>query len=69
MDTFGTIENYFTNSLKQSKIDGHLSISHRQEIIKLIAKRVWGKRFVKIWRRISLLMLTQKYFLNHLQKN
>ena len=30
---------YFINSLKQSKIDGHLSISQMQAIIKPIAKK------------------------------
>ena len=30
---------YFINSLKQAKIDGHLSIFQRQAIIKLIAKK------------------------------
>ena len=61
---------YFINSLKQSKIDDHLSISQRQAIIKLIAKKDGDKRFVKNLQPISLLkILTQKYFLNHLQKN
>ena len=40
---------YFINSLKQSKIDSNLSISQRQAIIKLIAKRDRDKRFVKNW--------------------
>ena len=38
---------YFINFLKQSTIDGHLSISQRQAIIKLIAKKDRDKRFVK----------------------
>ena len=33
---------YFINSLKQSKIDGHPSISQRQAIIKLIAKNMFS---------------------------
>ena len=51
---------YFINSLKQSKIDGHLSISQRQAIIKLIAKKDRDKRFVKKWRPISLLNADRK---------
>ena len=30
---------YFFNSLRQSKIDGNLSISQRRAVIKLIAKK------------------------------
>ena len=51
---------YFINSLKQSKIDGHLSISQRQAIIKLIAKKDRDKRFAKNWRPISLLNVDTK---------
>ena len=51
---------YFINSLKQSKINGHLSISQRQAIIKLIAKKDRGKRFVKNWRPISLFNVDTK---------
>ena len=40
---------YFINSLKQSKIEGSLSISQRQAVIKLIAKKYRDKRFVKNW--------------------
>ena len=40
---------YFINSLKQSKIDRNLSISQRQAVIKLIAKKYRDKRFVKNW--------------------
>ena len=50
---------YFINSLKQSKIDGHLSISQRQAIIKLIAKKDRDKTD----NEFRYLMLTQKYFL------
>ena len=46
--------------MKQSKIDGHLSISQRQAIIKLIAKKDRDKRFVKNWRPISLLNVDTK---------
>ena len=45
---------YFINYLKQFKIDGNLSISQRQVVIKLIAKKVRDKRFAKNWRPISL---------------
>ena len=48
------------NSLKQSKIDGHLSIFQRQPIIKLIAKKARDKRFVKNWRPVSLLNVDTK---------
>ena len=41
---------YFINSLKQSKIEGNLSISQRQAVIKLIAKKDRDKRFAKNWR-------------------
>ena len=60
---------YFINSLKQSKIGGHLSISQRQAIIKLIAKKVGIKDLSKTGDQFRYLMLTLKYFLNHLQKN
>ena len=40
--------------MKQFKIDGNLSISQRQGVIKLIAKKVRDKRFAKNWRPISL---------------
>ena len=49
-----------TISLKRSKIDGHLSISQRQAVIKLIAKKSRDKRFVKNWRPISLLNVDTK---------
>ena len=38
----------FMNFLKQSKIDGHFSIS-RQTIIKLMAKKGSDKRLIKNW--------------------
>ena len=41
--------------MKQSKIDGHFSISQGQAIIKLIVKKDKEKGFVKNWRPISLL--------------
>ena len=51
---------YFINSLKQSKIEGNLSISQRQAVIKLIAKKDRDKRFAKNWRPISLLNVDTK---------
>ena len=45
---------YFINYLKQSKINGHLSISETQAIIKLIAKKDRDKNFFKNWLPISL---------------
>ena len=46
--------------MKQSKIDGNLSISQRQVVIKLIAKKDRDERFVKNWRPISLLNVDTK---------
>ena len=51
---------YFINSLKESKMDGNLSISQRQAVIKLIEKKDRDKRFVKNWRPISLLNVDTK---------
>ena len=51
---------YFINSLKQSKIEGNLSISQRQAVIKLIVKKDRAKTFVKNWRPISLLNVAAK---------
>ena len=52
---WGNLKFYFINSMRQSWIDGHLSISQRQAIIKLIVKKDRGKRFVKNWGPILLL--------------
>lgn len=57
---WGNFKIFFINSLKQSKIDGHLPISQRQVIIKLLLKKK------KIGGKVSYLMVTQKYYLNHL---
>ena len=46
--------------MKQSKIEGTLSISQRQAVIKLIVKKDRDKRFVKNWRPISLLNVDTK---------
>ena len=51
---------YFINFLEQSKIDGQLSISQRQAIIKPIAKKDRDKRFVKNWLPITLLNVDTK---------
>ena len=68
MNTFGKI--YFMISLKQPKIDSRVPFSQRQAIIKLIAKKDGKKKeFSKTGDQFCYLMLTQKYFLNHFQKN
>ena len=46
--------------MKQSKIDGRLSISQIQAIIKLLEKKNREKRFVKNWRPVSLLNVDTK---------
>ena len=46
--------------MKQSKIDGNLSISQREAAIKLIEKKDRDKRFVKNWQPISLLNIDTK---------
>ena len=52
--------------MKQSKIDGHLSISQRQAITKLIPKKDRDKKFVKNWQPISLLNVETKVLSNSL---
>ena len=47
INTFGNLKFYFINSLKQSQIDGRLSIFERQTSIKLIAKKDRDKKFLK----------------------
>ena len=44
----------------EAKENGHLSISKRQAIIKLIEKKYRDKRFIKNWRPISLLNVDLK---------
>ena len=46
-DFWDNLKFYFINSLKESKIEGNLSISQRQAVIKLIVKKDRNKRFVK----------------------
>ena len=57
---WGNLKFYFINSLKQAKIKDNLSISQRQAVIKLIAKKDRDKRFVKNWRPIPLLNVGTK---------
>ena len=59
---------YFINSLEQSKINGNLSISQRQAVIELIAKKGRDKRFVQNWRAISLLNVDTKILSKSLAK-
>ena len=54
------IKDIFFNSLKQAKVNGSLSISQRQAVIKLLEKKDRDKRFVKNWRPISLLNVDTK---------
>ena len=50
----------FVDSVIETKEKGHLSISQRQAIIKLIEKKDRDKRFIKNWRPISLLNIDLK---------
>ena len=54
------IKNVFINSLKQAKIEGSLSISQRQAVIKHLEKKDRYKRYIKNWRPISLLNIDTK---------
>ena len=47
-------------SVKFSQINGSLSVSQRQAIIKLLEKREKDKRFIENWRPISLLNVDTK---------
>ena len=47
-------------SATEAKQRGELSISQRQEIIKLIEKKDRDKRYIKNWRPISLLNVDTK---------
>ena len=42
-------------SLKQAKLEGNLSISQRQGVIKLLEKKRQRQRYIKNWRPIFLL--------------
>ena len=48
------------DSVLEAKEKGHLSISQRQAIIKLIERKDRDKRFIKNWRPISLLNVNLK---------
>ena len=54
--------------MEQSKINGNLSISQRQAVIELIAKKGRDKRFVQNWRAISLLNVDTKILSKSLAK-
>ena len=54
------IKYVFLKSLKQAEEKGQLSISQRQAIVKLIAKKDRDKRYIKNWRPISLLNVDTK---------
>ena len=48
------LKEIFVDSLLEAKEKGHLSISQRQTIIKLIKKKNRNERPIKNWRPISL---------------
>ena len=54
------IKDVFINSLKEGKIEGSLSISQRQAVIKLLEKKDRDKRFIKNRRPVSLLNVDTK---------
>ena len=54
------IKDVFINSLKQAKIEGGLSISQRQAVIKLLEKKDRDKSCIKNWKPISLLNIDTK---------
>ena len=47
-------------SLKQAKLEGNLSISQRQGVIKLLEKKRQRQRYIKNWRPIFLLSADAK---------
>ena len=49
------LKEIFVDSVLEAKEKGHLSISERQAIIKLIGKKDRDKRLIKNWIPISLL--------------
>ena len=55
-----TISQCLYDSLMKGKQNGHLSVSQRQAVIKLIEKKDKDKRFIKNWRPISLLNIDIK---------
>ena len=54
------LKNIFVYSVLEAREKGHLTISQRQAIIKLIEKKDRDKRFIKNWRPISLLNVDLK---------
>ena len=54
------IKDVFLNSCRTAKLKKELSTSQRQAIIKLFEKKDKDKRFIKIWRPISLLNVDYK---------
>ena len=54
------LKKMFVDSVLETKEKGHLSISQRQAIIKLIVNKDRDKRFIKNWRPISLLNVDLK---------
>ena len=54
------IKSILFDSLRYSRNVGELSTSQRQSIIKLIEKRDKDKRYIQIWRPISLLNVDTK---------
>ena len=53
----------------EAKENGHLSISQRQAVIKLIEKKDRDKGFIKNWRPISLLNIDLKIISKALSEN
>ena len=53
----------------EAKEKGHLSISQRQAIIKLIKRKDRDKRFRKNWRPISILIVDLKIISKAFQTN
>ena len=60
MNFFGMISNILIISLKQAKLEGNLSISQRQGVIKLLEKKRQRQRYIKNWRPIFLLSADAK---------
>ena len=57
---FWDVKEPLCSSIQQSFIEGELSTSQKQAIIKLIEKKDRDKRFIKNWRPISLLNVDMK---------
>ena len=59
----------FEDSMLETKEKGHLSISQRQAIIKLIKRKDRDNRFRKNWRPISILIVDLKIISKAFQTN